>query len=146
MKVVLVSDSHGRNDFLEMIKLTEPANYYLHAGDSEMPKGSILPFITVRGNRDTKELPLDKVLSIGNVKIFLTHSHMYNFQELQDIAKDKKIDVVVYGHTHIYKAELLDGIWFVNPGSLARPRGGNPRTYAIMKIDKKDISFEFVKV
>lgn len=141
MKIVLTSDNHGRKDLLDFIVSKENADYYLHAGDSEMSQELINPFITVRGNRDHKSLPTFREINIDGVKIFLTHSHLYNFKELLKIAKLNKIDVVVYGHTHIYKAEQIDGIWFVNPGSLARPRGGNPKTYAVMSINNFDSKF-----
>ena len=42
-------------------------------------------------------------------------------------------DVVFYGHTHVFKAENIDGINYVNPGSISLPFNNNPRTYAVLE-------------
>ena len=37
---------------------------------------------------------------------------------LLEAAHENGADIVLYGHTHIPRAERLDGIWFLCPGSI----------------------------
>lgn len=53
MKVILVSDSHGKDDALEMILKQYPdADAYVHCGDIETYPECFPQFVTVRGNND----------------------------------------------------------------------------------------------
>ena len=45
-------------------------------------------------------------------------------------------DILVHGHTHLLKAEKVNGHYILNPGSISIPKGGNPATYAIL--DEQD--------
>ena len=42
-------------------------------------------------------------------------------------------DVFIYGHTHIPKAEKMDNIYIINPGSITLPKENNPHTYGILE-------------
>ena len=50
-----------------------------------------------------------------------------------------------YGHSHIAKEENIDGYKFVNPGSCARPRGGQPAGFAIATVEKNFVDIAFLK-
>ena len=39
-------------------------------------------------------------------------------QQLIDTAKEQKVDAALFGHTHRPYCEKIDGIWFLNPGSV----------------------------
>ena len=39
--------------------------------------------------------------------------------------------IVMSGHTHIPVAEEKDGLVFINPGSVAIPKGGYPATFCL---------------
>lgn len=41
-------------------------------------------------------------------------------------------DILIHGHTHVLKAEKMDGYILLNPGSVSIPKGGNPPTYGIL--------------
>ena len=64
---------------------------------------------------------------------------------LYRFAKDNNIDFVVFGHTHIPIYETIDNITFINPGSLAYPRGGSNKAFGILTIDN-NISYEEIKI
>ena len=50
--------------------------------------------------------------------------------------------ILVHGHTHLLKAEKVNGHYILNPGSTSIPKGGNPATYAIL--DEQDFKiFDF---
>ena len=41
-------------------------------------------------------------------------------------------NVALYGHTHIPKLDYDGKLYIINPGSPSCPRGGAPRTFAIL--------------
>ncbi len=41
--------------------------------------------------------------------------------------------IVASGHTHIPVAEKKDGLVFINPGSVALPKGGYPASYCLLE-------------
>ena len=53
MKIVVVSDSHGRNDILNAIREKHPdAGLFIHCGDLEADPMFFPGYIVVRGNND----------------------------------------------------------------------------------------------
>jgi diadenosine tetraphosphatase ApaH/serine/threonine PP2A family protein phosphatase len=41
--------------------------------------------------------------------------------------------VIVFGHTHVPYTKLVDGVLFVNAGSVGKPKDGDPRAcYALL--------------
>lgn len=93
--------------------------------------------IGVRGNCDSE---VDRMLIkfdmeatytnifIDGVRIYATHGHIYNFENLPKINEG---DVFIQGHTHIPLAEEKHGIYFINPGSITLPKGGSENSYSI---------------
>lgn len=62
------------------------------------------------------------------VKLFVTHGHQYNPENLPLLQKG---DIFLYGHTHLWEIEEIEGIIQCNPGSISLPKEGRPATYAI---------------
>lgn len=116
----------------------------LHAGDvGELwvvdALSTIAPVVAVHGNDDTGEataaLPYSQVVSVGGLRILLTHAHYPNrLQEMasrRDDAWGPKLErratigraagaqVIVFGHTHVPMTLAYDGVLLVNPGALA---------------------------
>ena len=60
-------------------------------------------------------------------KLFLTHGHIYNKENLPK----GSFDAVIYGHTHLWELCKIDGTTICNAGSVTFPKGGNPPTLAI---------------
>ena len=53
----------------------------------------------------------------------------------RDLARQVDADVVILGHTHQPLARRSGKVWFVNPGSVGRPRDGQPMAdYAILSV------------
>jgi len=63
---------------------------------------------------------------LGGRMIYLHHGH----KPLPPLSSGT---VVVSGHTHIPVAEEKDGLVFINPGSVAIPKGGYPASYCILE-------------
>ena len=56
-------------------------------------------------------------------------------------------DVVCFGHTHVPWHRVVDGIHFVNTGSVGRPKDGDPRAgFVVLDIEAKHVRPEFVRV
>ena len=56
-------------------------------------------------------------------------------------------DVVCFGHTHIPWHRIVEGVHFVNTGSVGRPKDGDWRAgYAILTLDETRVGVEFVRV
>ena len=51
----------------------------------------------------------------------------------QRLAAGSNADVIVFGHTHKPYTKLVDAVWFVNAGSIGKPKDGDWRAcYAIL--------------
>ncbi|HEX9939823.1 MAG TPA: metallophosphoesterase family protein [Longimicrobium sp.] len=56
-------------------------------------------------------------------------------------------DVICFGHTHVPWTREVDGIRFVNTGSVGRPKDGDPRAgYVLLDVDAADSHADFVRV
>lgn len=60
---------------------------------------------------------------------------------------DAHADVIVFGHTHVPYHRAVDGVDFVNTGSVGRPKDGDPRTgYCVLTLDSDMVSAEQVRL
>lgn len=56
-------------------------------------------------------------------------------------------DVIAFGHTHRPWHREIDGIHFVNTGSVGRPKDGDWRAgYIVLDVDTSRVSVEFIRV
>ena len=54
-----------------------------------------------------------------------------------NMLKSDEIDVLLFGHTHIPFHRVIDGIHFVNVGSVGKPKDGDPRAcYTVIEVGK----------
>ena len=148
MKIVLMSDSHGRSQNIDKVLQLHPdADYYLHCGDIECDEYTYPNLIVVRGNNDYfGDFPEKRILVIGNHRILMMHSHtVYSFQrtlKMAEMAKAKGCDMVFFGHTHIAFDQVVDGVRLINPGSLFYSRDGKEISYCVITI-QDDIQVDF---
>ena len=49
-------------------------------------------------------------------------------------AKLNDCRIALYGHTHLYRTENIDGVFVMNPGSLDSPRNHNAPTYGVIEL------------
>lgn len=149
MKVLIVSDSHGRTSYLEWaLDKVGTIDALIHLGDFEGQEDYIRCLVDcdsyiISGNNDYfSDVDREKVITLCNRRIFLTHGHRYHIysgtDSLLETAKIEGYDIVMYGHTHVPSVEYRDGIYLVNPGSISLPRqDGHTPTYMIMESDRK---------
>ncbi len=156
MKVLVVSDTHKKNDaYFEVLRLEQP-DMVIHCGDAEgseyaLTEAADCPVHIVLGNNDFfSRLPRELELEIGPYKVWVTHGHNYfvymDNEYLKREARERGMDVVLYGHTHRPLIDKKGGVTAVNPGSLSYPRQANHRpSYALMELDDRGgLSFRIV--
>lgn len=149
MKVLIVSDTHRKNDtYLNLVRLHKP-DMVIHCGDAEgaeaiLTKAADCPVYIVLGNNDYfSELPRELEIEVGKYRVWVTHGHNYYVSMGNEIIKQEAVargvDIVCYGHTHRPVVDRDKDIIAINPGSLSYPRQENHRpSYVIMEIDKRE--------
>jgi len=148
----LISDTHGVLP-AEVFSLFDDVDLILHAGDVGREEvlielGTIAPVIAVSGNTDryplAGKLKSKEFIERAGLKICLTHimpsPKAYAFQLFK---MNKKVDVVVYGHTHKPSQLVFNGILFVNPGSAVQPRHSKGRSVALLSVRDGRTQVEF---
>ena len=70
------------------------------------------------------------ILSVDGRTFYATHGHIYNQDNLPPLQEG---DILIHGHTHVLKAQQMDGYILLNPGSVSIPKEGNPATYAVLE-------------
>lgn len=156
MKVLIVSDTHGREQNLaEALEQTGPIDQLIHLGDVEGGAEHIrelagdAPAAIIAGNNDFFcDLPNERIFTLGGHRIFMMHGHGYFVHSgtlyLKREARKKGADIVMFGHTHKPYIEEDNELLVLNPGSLSLPRQeGHRPTYIVMEIaDDGQISYE----
>lgn len=145
MKIIVMSDSHGDEETVKAVSALS-ADAHFHCGDSELLfENPVLDNMhKIRGNCDfDSKFPKEVLVSVGGKLILAVHGHEHDVKKslmrLYSRAKEKDADVVLFGHSHLYGAEMKDGILFVNPGSTMQPRGGKSPTYTVIEWDKSPL-------
>ena len=155
MKILIVSDTHGRHGNLdEVLEREGKIDMLLHLGDIEDGEHYIeavldCPLHLLSGNNDYfSYLPGEKEIKIGKYRVLLTHGHGYyvsmNTKRLREEANRRGVDIVFFGHTHKPYMDVEGDLKVINPGSLSYPRQeGRQATYVVMEINANgNASFE----
>ena len=159
MKYLVISDIHGGILGASLIaSLSDDVDKILILGDilyhgprNDLPEDyapksviSILnplkdKIVAIKGNCEAEvdQMVLDfKIndyidMDINGYNAHLEHGHHIDLYH-------GNANLILQGHTHIPVLEKKDDIIYLNPGSITIPKGGNPKTYAI--IDDKKIT------
>jgi putative phosphoesterase len=152
MKVVVFSDAHGNKQAIKrIIEFNPDADYVISLGDSECRHSFLLDLdiIAIKGNypRDGGD-SYESILEIEGKRLFLTHGHKFgvgnDLEKLLNKGKSIGADVLLYGHTHVPKLNVIEKIIFLNPGSISSPRCKTPPSYLILNIEKgKEMTYIF---
>ena len=149
MKILVVSDTHRKDDNLKLVLYEEcPLDMLIHLGDAEGSEHFIPDWVNpecrmemVLGNNDFfSRLDREREIDIAGHKAFITHGHYYGVsmgpEGLVDEAKSRGCDIAMYGHTHRPFLDVIDGVTVLNPGSLSYPRQeGRRPSYMIIHVD-----------
>tara|TARA_S200000501_G_scaffold297299_1_gene283595 strand:- start:1110 stop:1601 length:492 start_codon:yes stop_codon:yes gene_type:complete len=144
MQIGIVSDTHNNlKNIDKIISLfnEERVSAVIHTGDiasaRSLEKFSELKckLVGVYGNNDRNEIGLKEVAEINNFLfreppnlLTLDDRNLAIFHEpdlIDDfLMQNENIDVVVHGHTHRYRKEIINGVLFFNPGECAGMKEG----------------------
>jgi putative phosphoesterase len=102
-----------------------------------------------------ESLPRELHLEIAHKKILVTHGtpdsvdeHIYPDspeERLREIAAEANADVIITGHSHMQMKRVVDGVTFINPGSVGRPVDGDPKAeYAVLSFNPPAVEFRRV--
>jgi putative phosphoesterase len=129
----LLSDTHGYVH-PALFGAFEGVQTILHAGDvcgdhvlQELE--CIAPVQAVRGNCDAPDPLLPEIRRVelpGGIAI-LTHGHLQDGATTDPVRfvrafAANRPRLILFGHSHRWFCEQLEGIWVVNPGAAGRPR------------------------
>ena len=137
VNVAVLSDSHGLLR-REVVAEIQDCTHIIHAGDivKEMDLDELRLYgsiYAVRGNNDLWQKSLRDLahvlrFTIAGVSFLMTHDRY-------DVPTDLDgVHAVIFGHSHRYSEEWIDGRLWLNPGSCGRSRFGSPVTMAKMKL------------
>ena len=156
-RIAVISDTHNmlRPEVAEIIKTCEVV---LHGGDISGPEtldkirnlfgpdavvnisaaeGGTPGFVyVVRGNNDrdwASDIPYILKMELFGRKFFMTHKK-------KDIPAEVDADVVIYGHSHRYAQDYIDGTLYLNPGSCGPRRFNQAITMAVLTVPEDSLS------
>jgi putative phosphoesterase len=146
MLIGVISDTHGllRPEALEALVGVE---HIIHAGDigstDIVPRlADVAPVTAIRGNVDTetwtRELPAWEVVALAGRTIYVIH-------DLGDLDLDPVaagFDMVISGHSHVPKTEMVGGVVYLNPGSAGPRRFKLPITLATVDLSASSLTPE----
>lgn len=146
MKIIVVSDTNkDYHKYKAVVEKNLDADMVIHLGDGEHEFADVkrefpdMTFYYVQGECDYGKHKELEVIEAAGYKILCVHGHEHNVQGSLDPivneAKNRGCKVALYGHTHMYRTECIDGVYVMNPGAIDSPRGKNKPSYGVITID-----------
>ncbi len=137
-RIAVLADTHNLLR-PETVKVLRTCEVILHGGDISGPHilkelERIAPVYAVRGNNDkewAEGLAEDLDIVLFGLRVYMIHNKKCRKENLAGT------DLFVYGHSHKYEAETVDGVFFLNPGSCGPRRFRQPVTMAVLKVQEK---------
>ena len=145
IRVAIMADNHGVL-LPEVERILETCDVIVHAGDfdNQMLYHKLnvdQPLYAVRGNNDrgwSGGLGQVNRFEIGGVKFIMAHERV----DIPSVLKD--IQVVIFGHSHMYYQQEISGRLWLNPGSCGYKRFTLPLSMAVMTIEDGTYEVETV--
>ncbi|MEA4895944.1 MAG: metallophosphoesterase family protein [Oscillospiraceae bacterium] len=136
-RIAVLSDTHGLLR-PEVLRIVRTCDCILHGGDINKPEildelRTIAPLYVVRGNNDkdwAKDLPQSLSVTLEGVSFFIVHNKKDVPLELGTA------QIVVFGHSHKYFEQELNGLLWLNPGSCGPRRFDQPITMAVIEAEQ----------
>lgn len=157
MNLGLLSDTHGRNDLVEIVKnlfQEEGLDAIIHAGDVTrvthlQPLLELgIPLHMVYGNCDFKTQSFEQaerstslivhgtadIIHFDGRTVGVTHGH---FNRHMTELREANPDYIVHGHTHERRDKTRDSIHYLNPGSVKPPNS----SVAVLQTERNQVTF-----
>ena len=145
IRAAVMADTHGVLR-PEVERILETCDVIIHAGDfdSQMLYHKLdvdQPLYAVRGNNDrgwSGGLATVKRFEIGGVKFIMAHERV-------DIPSPPgDVQVVIFGHSHMFYQQEINGRLWLNPGSCGYKRFTLPLSLAVMTIEDGNYEVETI--
>ena len=139
MRIAVISDTHdrfpptlpqriaGADEIWHLGDVCDPAT--LSNFDQLGP-----PLRVVKGNCDEHPWPMALELRRGGIKFLLTH--------IPPTKVPGSCAVVLHGHTHVPRDEMVGAVRWLNPGCITRPNRGALPSFAWLTISKGSFTWE----
>lgn len=111
-----------------------------------------------RKNREyLSDLPSTTKVKLKGYRFLLTHGSPKDIADnvyadtpdeyLRELTKLTRADFILCGHTHKPFIREVDGISFINPGSVGKPVDGDPRaSYCVIQVKKGFVTIDHYRV
>jgi putative phosphoesterase len=165
VKVLVISDTHipvVANELpAVIIEQAKKSNCCIHAGDftnREVLKNleSLTKIYAVSGNMDNpdicKQLPEKAIIELEGVRAGIIHGRgapanlIDNYIKREFSDELKKIDIIIFGHTHYPTDKIVEEKIYFNPGSPTDTVFAPYRSYGILEIEGKNIKRRIIKI
>jgi len=146
LRIAVIADTH--DVFPESVGRTiAEADEIWHLGD--VCRNEILkrlqrlgpPVVVVRGNNDfSQSWPLEVSLKRNGISFRLIHIP-------PPLSQLGKTDILLHGHTHVPRDEIVRGVRILNPGTIGKPNHGALPSYAWLTVSPKgELDWKIVPV
>ena len=160
MKIGVISDTHipifSQNLPKKVFEYFNDCDLIVHAGDilelsviEEL--STIAETKAVCGNMDGYEvrqkLPEKIIFTAAGKQIGLVHGKG-SAAKIIDTVKEmfkKKLDIIIFGHSHISCSKIINGTLFFNPGSASSDMLSYSGTFGIIEIIDGQVSAEIIE-
>lgn len=147
VEIGVISDTHGLLR-PEVVGLLSGSDLILHAGDVGDPAilaalREIAPVRAVRGNVDggvLRSLPMTDAVQVGEHLLYMIH--IPDDLDVDPVAAG--VSVVIHGHTHRSRLERIDGVLYLNPGSVGPRRFDLAVTMARLSVGPDGVDAQIV--
>ncbi|MCX7702815.1 MAG: YfcE family phosphodiesterase, partial [Planctomycetota bacterium] len=147
----VLSDTHGNTKLLKAVCNELASNFkvnsIVHLGDDCSDTSVIQDYpvevFSVPGlyseHYKSSEKPNRLLLDLLKWRILLSHTPTRHKNDREDdinptkMIEEKKIDILLYGHTHVPNIEVKGNILLMNPGNLKENDKSHPPTYGLLK-------------
>ncbi len=145
MRLGIISDTHGTLP-PTVFDIFAEVDHILHAGDIGssdvlVELGALAPVTAVYGNVDSFEVrgqcQAVARLELDGFIVVVTHGDQFGRPTPARLhAAFPDAEIIVYGHTHEARLELVDRtVTVMNPGSAGAPREGEAASVGIMELE-----------
>ncbi len=163
MKIGVMSDSHGNIGYVRQAAeymMEAEVEYVIHLGDDyydarildNLPTNVIkVPGVYEAIYQDAS-VPNRLVEDIAGLKVLITHTKDSHRNDLpqdeipEEYMASRKVDIVLFGHSHSCCAKLEGGVLMVNPGHLRAEDKRGEATVAILDINNRDVDVKIVNM
>lgn len=150
MRIGVISDTHGLLR-PEALAALDDSEHIIHAGDIGDPEiltklSQIAPVTAVRGNVDrnpwAQSIPETSILELERALIFVLHS----LDQLDITPEAAGFRAIIYGHSHIPRQEMRNGVLYFNPGSAGPRRFHLPVTVGRLFVEGREVKGEILDI